>query len=773
MQNRHSNKGFTIIELVVVIAVIGILMTVILVVYSGIQLRVIDSSVEADVNRMNVAELKYIESHGNAGKAYYSGDGLDADLNFVPSSGNVIDVAINATSFCIRGYNESGTKNSIFNAYSKGSTPTACDGIPPSESAGASIDAPAEPSIAVGLSGSDVLASISAVSCSMGTPQYGIDSRTNDGAWSGYSDWSTDTTASQPAVDGTKYGYRAHARCYVDAAIYSLTSTGDESTYTFYNYDSLPIATSISGYWSTPPTGYLLEDGSEVSRTTYADLFAVIGTTYGSGDGSTTFNLPDSRGRVTVSQSLADSEFDVIGEEYGEKTHLLTGSENGEKGHNHTQDAHGHTTNSQKWYGNRWAPNYASSGPGTDVTIGHAASSVNNNTAVNQAVSDTNASSSHNEIQPSIVKVYAIKWRPSTGSNSKLSAGTSAQGYFTSAPAGYLVEDGSAVSRTIYDDLFAAIGTTYGSGDGSTTFNLPDSRGRVAVNKNPTDVEFATLGQKYGEKTHLLTSGESGEKGHNHTQNAHSHTHNLQKWYGTRWDTTWTGTVIGADVTIGHNGASIGSTTATNQAVAASNASSAHNNIQPSIVKLSVIKYTPDVVSAEDNTAKGSSISGYWSSAPSGYLLEDGSAVSRVTYDDLFAVIGTTYGSGDGSTTFNLPDSRGRVAVNKNPSDTEFDTLGEKYGEKPHLNTGAESGLKGHNHTQNAHGHTTTGQRWYGTRWADSWASSGPGIDVTIGFNDASIDNQTATNQAVSASDAASAHNNIQPSIVLSFAIKY
>ncbi|MBR2008287.1 MAG: tail fiber protein [Alistipes sp.] len=48
---------------------------------------------------------------------------------------------------------------------------------------------------------------------------------------------------------------------------------------------------------TTIPDGYLLCDGSAVSRTTYAALFAVIGTTYGTGDGSTTFNLPDCRNR--------------------------------------------------------------------------------------------------------------------------------------------------------------------------------------------------------------------------------------------------------------------------------------------------------------------------------------------------------------------------------------------------------------------------------------------------------------------------------------------
>ncbi len=46
----------------------------------------------------------------------------------------------------------------------------------------------------------------------------------------------------------------------------------------------------------TPPTGWLECDGSAVSRTTYADLFAVIGVTFGNGDGSTTFNVPDLRG---------------------------------------------------------------------------------------------------------------------------------------------------------------------------------------------------------------------------------------------------------------------------------------------------------------------------------------------------------------------------------------------------------------------------------------------------------------------------------------------
>lgn len=55
----------------------------------------------------------------------------------------------------------------------------------------------------------------------------------------------------------------------------------------------IPVGGVLLFMGSTPPTGFLAADGSAVSRTTYAHLFAVIGTTYGVGDGSTTFNLPD------------------------------------------------------------------------------------------------------------------------------------------------------------------------------------------------------------------------------------------------------------------------------------------------------------------------------------------------------------------------------------------------------------------------------------------------------------------------------------------------
>src|SRR5690606_17924783 len=62
----------------------------------------------------------------------------------------------------------------------------------------------------------------------------------------------------------------------------------------------VPIGTVVDYAGSTAPTGWLFCAGQAVSRSTYAALFSVIGTTYGVGDGSTTFNLPDLRGRVTA-----------------------------------------------------------------------------------------------------------------------------------------------------------------------------------------------------------------------------------------------------------------------------------------------------------------------------------------------------------------------------------------------------------------------------------------------------------------------------------------
>lgn len=75
---------------------------------------------------------------------------------------------------------------------------------------------------------------------------------------------------------------------------------------------------------NTIPEGWLLCNGQAVSRTTYSDLFAVIGTSYGIGDNSTTFNLPNLKGRTIVALDSAQTEFDTLGETGGVKSTALT-----------------------------------------------------------------------------------------------------------------------------------------------------------------------------------------------------------------------------------------------------------------------------------------------------------------------------------------------------------------------------------------------------------------------------------------------------------------
>ena len=87
------------------------------------------------------------------------------------------------------------------------------------------------------------------------------------------------------------------------------------------------------------------------------------------------------------------------------------------------------------------------------------------------------------------------------------------------------------------------------------------------------------------------------------------------------------------------------------------------------------------------------------SAAPTGWLLCDGTAVSRTTYVDLFGIVGTTYGVGDGATTFNLPDLRGRVAVGKG-TNAAVDTLGE--------NDGVSVANRRPQHRHTPHSHTVT-----------------------------------------------------------------
>lgn len=97
---------------------------------------------------------------------------------------------------------------------------------------------------------------------------------------------------------------------------------------------------------------------------------------------------------------------------------------------------------------------------------------------------------------------------------------------FTPPPALWLPCDGAAKSRATYAALFAAIGTTYGPGDEVTTFNVPESRGRVSAGAGAgPGLTVRALGQLIGEEAHTLLTPELPS--HNHPVGDPGHTHNV------------------------------------------------------------------------------------------------------------------------------------------------------------------------------------------------------------------------------------------------------
>ena len=98
--------------------------------------------------------------------------------------------------------------------------------------------------------------------------------------------------------------------------------------------DSTPAGSMIMFGGAVAPTGWLFCDGAAVSRETYAALFAAIGVVWGAGDGSTTFNLPDARGRSAMGAGQGSSlTARTLGATLGEESHALTANENGTHKH--------------------------------------------------------------------------------------------------------------------------------------------------------------------------------------------------------------------------------------------------------------------------------------------------------------------------------------------------------------------------------------------------------------------------------------------------------
>lgn len=170
--------------------------------------------------------------------------------------------------------------------------------------------------------------------------------------------------------------------------------------------NAVPLGT-VSGFaGSTAPSGWQLCYGQAISRTQYAGLFAVTSTTYGVGDGSTTFNVPDLRGRVVA--GLDDmggtdagrlSTANTLGTTTGTETITLTTAEM--PSHTHTQNAHTHS----QAYSN--ADGYTYGGGSLNNVVNNPTSTTTGaTTATNQ---NTGGGGAHNNMQPTMTINYIIK----------------------------------------------------------------------------------------------------------------------------------------------------------------------------------------------------------------------------------------------------------------------------------------------------------------------------------------------------------------------------
>lgn len=161
-----------------------------------------------------------------------------------------------------------------------------------------------------------------------------------------------------------------------------------------------------------------------------------------------------------------------------------------------------------------------------------------------------------------------------------------------SAPAGWLLCDGTAVSRTTYSDLFDIVGTSFGVGDGSTTFNTPDLKGRTPAGYDSSDSDFDSIGNADGEITHTLTEAEVAGHTHNGTTasgNFDSHTHNLPlglfgggNFHGFQLDVA----SIDSALTVSSNNSTHSHPLSVNTA----GSGTTHNNLQPFLTLAWIIK---------------------------------------------------------------------------------------------------------------------------------------------------------------------------------------
>lgn len=477
----------------------------------------------------------------------------------------------------------------------------------------------------------------------------------------------------------------------------------------------IPFAGSLS---TVPTSGWLVADGRGLSRAAYPELFAAVGTVFGAGNGSTTFNLPDLRGRMPLGKATTGPG-STLGESGGSLDHGVestsvaphrhtfgvpahTHSMNALQAHSHTYaDRQTTTTNNGQWYEMGYgtvvlepissAPsNGWSSVSGAAVTV--ESSEASHQLSVSAANPPFRVIDYLIAVSPNAALPCGGMWASASGQNPPLSESANGQ-----TPSGTLAP--------CLDDAFAGL--------------KPELRGRFALGKSAAGTG-STINSAGGTLNHTHAATDT----HTHTASLVSHTHiatepahqhAVTSPPATPWDPAGTAGMndgwlesssaaieTPTSTALAAGGGAFQTTSAGTATVSSSSANGPYLALEFLASPLNLTGFEPGAVTAFAGAAP-----------PAGWLVADGSAVSRTQYSALFAEIGVTYGVGDGTTTFTLPDLSGRAVLGRSASGTGS-TLGAAGGTLMHQHTLTVSGHRptllvgSHNHTWSpftAHSH--------------------------------------------------------------------
>lgn len=430
---------------------------------------------------------------------------------------------------------------------------------------------------------------------------------------------------------------------------------------------AIPVAAVVPYAGQTPlPSGWALADGAcGYTSTSYPDLWAAIGTTYG-GTGSSNFCLPDMRGKMALGKSSSGtgSALGQTGSAFDKSGVISLGAFTYNFSWTDTPPNPAFSASSLTWCGTgcRNVSTYGSGYYNTNISPATLTATQSGSVTGGANVSASGRATVSTIYSATNPPYLALRYIVEVSASASTPCGAIWSSALPSAPSGAVDANGASASGS----LSSCLATAFGG-------NVPDMRGSFAVGQ-ATSGTAASLGARGGALSQTATVSYASGTGVANvtppgwsvnlqivspTPSASYSSHSVEQAGGSSGFDAASSPSRGSD-----DGSVIGSSVFSPGSIATGGAPS--GSAATSTYTAPYLALNQVVFTASSYTPAPGLITPYvGASAPAGWLIANGQAVSRSTYSSLFAAIGTTYGSGDGSTTFNLPDLAGRIALGR------------------------------------------------------------------------------------------------------------